>query len=1260
MKTPSSRILLTAASVLTSIFPPTDVHAQLTWSAGSGNWSTTDANWTNPSPAPSAWINGSSGIINSASNLAITLTEGLTVEDLTTTGAGNKDVSSSAARTLTLAFGDGVAAFSVTNGRLLFNGNINFAGNGNIVKSGNGLLHFQGIASTYTGNIFINAGQLQINADGGLGNTGNDIYLNGGTLQQNTASPVTLPTGRVIHLGDGITASGGTINTFSRTINVAGVIQDGGSGAGFLTKTGGNAAGVLELRAANTYSGTTTHKLAGVLRLTNNGTFGSGAGDLDLGGTALTEINRGNTYSLDNRVIGGAGGTILRQSGTGRTILTNAFSTFGGVIEVANGVLEMQAGTTGGSAPVVVNGGALEVTGDVFESGPPAATSTIAAGAVLRGTAKIERDFQISGKVEPGTAITPITPDFGINGDVEFLAGSSLDLQMNGSTIDTLAIDGNLTATTTPINLTLLGTPTPGTYTIITYTGFLTGGFTAPAGMTLDTATVGEIKLVVPVPAPENLTWVGNISGDWDGVTQNWNDGGGPDLFETLDNVTFADGAFTGTISIPGSVQPGAVVFSSTGANDFTFGGAGKISGPTGITKTGDATVTLSTANDFSGSVTINAGRLVLGNGTALGNTTGSTTIAPGATLSLLADADVAENISGGGTLERDGSAFGRTLSGDLSGFTGDVVVKTSNRMGILPSIGAVGMPSGAASFTVEDDGAIRFRQSATFASGTEFDLTCDGFNAGGPLGTLIADNGANVVVGGPVVMNAGAFNGNCLITSDAGATLTLEGGVSGGANFVKEGTALVLLNSAASHTGSTWIANGTLQLGAAGALPSGAVMKLGKPALGAVLLLNGKNQTVSGLKGLGSGGGFRRISNGAATPSVFTANITTLDPDFNEDGTTGDDSIWDYDHTIGSSTITDTANRNLSFVKSGSGALAVANAHYDGATTVAQGVLGIYLNSTLTQPIDVENGGTLMSGIALGVAVNVDAGGALGAGNLLPNPLVANSSPIGSVGTMGVAGFNLATGSNLLVQLDSSLGTMDRINSTSAVSLGSANLVLSDLAGAPAALPAGNKFVIVNYTGQSLTGTFAGLAENSTVTIGANTFVIRYADTDDGLGNPGLYVTLEVSGGDAYDSWVAGRGLTGPAAAYEADPDGDGVANGLEFILGGEPNPANPGSNSASLLPTVENISGDLLFSFRRKDISEGIGQLVFQWSTGLTFPPANDVPVGATDSATGGITVDITEDSPSADTDSIIITVPAVNAVGGKLFGRLKASRP
>ena len=80
----------------------------------------------------------------------------------------------------------------------------------------------------------------------------------------------------------------------------------------------------------------------------------------------------------------------------------------------------------------------------------------------------------------------------------------------------------------------------------------------------------------------------------------------------------------------------------------------------------------------------------------------------------------------------------------------------------------------------------------------------------------------------------------------------------------------------------------------------------------------------------------------------------------------------------------------------------------------------------------------------------------------------------------------------------------------------------------------------------------------------------------------------------DPYLDWAVTKGLSGPAAAFDADPDGDGIANGLEFVLGGEPNPANANSNSLALLPTAEAQGDNLVFTFTRTKESAYLGPFV------------------------------------------------------------------
>jgi hypothetical protein len=67
----------------------------------------------------------------------------------------------------------------------------------------------------------------------------------------------------------------------------------------------------------------------------------------------------------------------------------------------------------------------------------------------------------------------------------------------------------------------------------------------------------------------------------------------------------------------------------------------------------------------------------------------------------------------------------------------------------------------------------------------------------------------------------------------------------------------------------------------------------------------------------------------------------------------------------------------------------------------------------------------------------------------------------------------------------------------------------------------------------------------------------------------------------NAFGTRAGGRGLSGAAAAFDADPDDDGIPNGIEFVIGGEPNPASPGSNSCGLPPSGHNLGGDFVFTY-------------------------------------------------------------------------------
>ncbi|NKW10707.1 hypothetical protein HGG76_20675 [Ochrobactrum tritici] len=238
-----------------------------------------------------------------------------------------------------------LASNAVTNnGTLSFNRSDNktYAGNisgsGSVVKSGAGTLILSG-TNTFAGGTTISGGTLQVASDDKLGASSGAVTLDGGTL--NLAGTIT--SARAYH----ITSRNGTIDTGTNTDTLNGVID----GAGALTKVGG---GTLVLTGANTYGGGTTIS-AGTLQLGSGGAAGSITGNVVNNGTLVFNRNDASTFS---GVVSGTG--ILRQGGTGRTILTGA-NTYTGDTVIESGTLQVGADSASGAiSGNVRNSGSLE------------------------------------------------------------------------------------------------------------------------------------------------------------------------------------------------------------------------------------------------------------------------------------------------------------------------------------------------------------------------------------------------------------------------------------------------------------------------------------------------------------------------------------------------------------------------------------------------------------------------------------------------------------------------------------------------------------------------------------------------------------------------------------------------------------------------------------------------------------------------------------------------------------------------------------
>jgi autotransporter-associated beta strand protein len=142
----------------------------------------------------------------------------------------------------------------------------------------------------------------------------------------------------------------------------------------------------------------------------------------------------------------------------------------------------------------------------------------------------------------------------------------------------------------------------------------------------------------------------------------------------------------------------------------------------------------------------------------------------------------------------------------------------------------------------------------------------------------------------------------------------------------------------------------------------------------------------------------------------------------------------------------------------------------------------------------------------------------------------------------------------------------------------------------------------------------------------------------------------VETGASSPYDTWSGG-------APFGDDANGDGVSNGLAFLLGA----ASP--TSAVTLPTVTQSGGGLVMTFSMLDVaSRGTASLSIEHSsdlgisdawTAVTVPEANEGP-------TNGVTFTVSENTEDADLNDVVATISSSEAAGGKLFGRLKAVNP
>ena len=584
--------------------------------------------------------------------------------------------------------------------------------NGTLTKTGAGQLNWVG-QNVGNGNIVINQGSLKFNAGSSttltVGGTGSITVNNGGSLfiAKNSGTlaitkSLVFNNGATLRLGGNsatentvgsafsfngtvpilleyasllldftntwsgavtstITGSGGTINLWGNDSALTGTVNNSGTfKMRFGSTNSGSAAVAWALNNAAAY-----YEIYGAATNLNFGSLSGSSGTLRNSNTnnlpAAATVGILNTSTtFGGTIADNTASMALIKVGAGTLTLTGANTYSGGTV-VSNGSLTLQSSGTTGSGSVTMIGGTT-LSGNGTASGPV----TVLNGAAIEADGGAGSPPLSVGSLTLGTTSTDQT-------------ATRVNVYLGG----VIASGGLIVNGANVINI-LGSAPAVGVYNLITYTGGSIGG-AGLAGFKLGSVPYGvaavlqdsgtALQLNITAITVEPGVWVGGIAGVWDpnaGLEWKGAISGNPQTYHDLYPVFFDDSATNFTVNITTNVLPATVSITNSAYN-YTWTGAGGISGGATLAKDGAATLLIVNSNNYTGGTFLTNGVLQLGNGGTNGSITGSV-MDNGALVFNRADAATLTGvISGTGTVEQRGPGV-LTLTGNNT-FTGVATV---------------------------------------------------------------------------------------------------------------------------------------------------------------------------------------------------------------------------------------------------------------------------------------------------------------------------------------------------------------------------------------------------------------------------------------------------------------------------------------------------------------------------------------------------------------------------------------------------------
>jgi autotransporter-associated beta strand protein len=528
------------------------------------------------------------------------------------------------------------------------------------------------------------------------------------------------------------------------------------------------------------------------------------------------------------------------------------------------------------------------------------------------------------------------------------------------------------------------------------------------------------------------LVWNGTGGGTWDTNTANtpWQ---GPIAYTDNQGAVFDDSASgSTTVTLAGALAPGGYVLTtnivgsvtniyatgpavspgivvSNAAKNYTFAGNGKITGITGLYKTGPGTLTLLTSNDFNGTVIVDGGTLAVSN-----------TVVSSATIASLGlSGNNNEVIVDGATLKYIGTTnvnFANFLKANPNGATVEVASSTNefNLNKIVFGPGAI---------TKTGPGILILSQAGdTYAGGTVVNagtlrLTASGLGFGGltlnPNTALQITNGFNFtndinVAGSPATIQVMGNATNVLGGAWTG---------SGSATLTSTGTVLFVLNgSMAGFSGSLSAGASTNTIRFNNTTNSATPPNTGSAAAsfnlgtGAAILNNVSGQGLTYNLGALSGGP-NTVLSGSVSNTPTPNSIYSIGA--NGSSTTFDGRIMDGNWGT------------VSVTKVGGGALLLNGANgFTGSLTVSNGTLGgrgSIAGNLIMRPATTLAPGTSVGTFTVGGTAALNGAVVLELNRLgtpLPNDRLSVAGAISASGTLLVTniGPDLYNGSTFVL----------------------------------------------------------------------------------------------------------------------------------------------------------------------------------------------------------------------------------------------------